>query len=554
MVEGLGAEKLRLELSSLVRARTPDGEDCTPRGRKARAVLAMLATAPEFSRSRAWLQEKLWGSRAREQAAGSLRQAVIEIRRAFGAAQDALAADHSMLALDLRHIEIDRTHLDAGRPGFLEELVIAEPGYREWLAVHQARRPGLTAATGLLLPGENGLRLATSERNRLVLLPRERGEFASPVPDAAQMMLDDLLDTIGKSAIELNLAEVIDRRHGAPGQPVDMPGHGAVTLTLRADIAAEEAGWSIRLALTEAPSNALVWSARFATSPREMGERGSAGRLRNVNQAVMMAVEHFLKTGREQPPASTAYALCYTGIRHLFRLGRANYDKADRYFESAYALEPRGIYLAWRAYLRTFLIAERQNVCRQTAIEEAQALMRQAMELDPHNSYVMALGAHVHSIMGRSYVAAYELAEQSTLINPSNPIGWATLGIAKCYLGQSQEGFRHTLLARSIAGMAPFRFQLDALSCIAGSMAGQFDEATRFGEMSHALSPEFAAPLRYLSALYLQSGQHERSHGIVEKLRAIEPDFSYEKLREYDYPAAGLRTTNILDHLPTRQF
>ena len=59
-----------------------------------------------------------------------------------------------------------------------------------------------------------------------------------------------------------------------------------------------------------------------------------------------------------------------------------------------------------------------------------------------------------------------------------------------------------------------------------------------------------ARALRYLSALYVHSGKEERAHDAFHRLRVIEPDFSYEKLRESDYPAAGLRTTDILDRLP----
>src|SRR3954454_23420700 len=61
-----------------------DGEELTPRGRKARALLAILALTPTRRRSRAALQDKLWSDRGPEQGADSLRQTLTEIRRAFG--------------------------------------------------------------------------------------------------------------------------------------------------------------------------------------------------------------------------------------------------------------------------------------------------------------------------------------------------------------------------------------------------------------------------------------------------------------------------------------
>jgi hypothetical protein len=106
------------------------------------------------------------------------------------------------------------------------------------------------------------------------------------------------------------------------------------------------------------------------------------------------------------------------------------------------------------------------------------------------------------------------------------------------------------LMAREIAGATPFRFHIDGLSCIAGSLAGDLDRAIWCAEASHAQAPLFVAPLRYLSVLYLIQDQREKSVGIVKKLRQLEPDFSYDLLREASYPAAGLRQAKLLDRLP----
>jgi hypothetical protein len=39
--------------------------------------------------------------------------------------------------------------------------------------------------------------------------------------------------------------------------------------------------------------------------------------------------------------------------------------------------------------------------------------MHRALETESHNSYVAGLSAHVQTMMRRSYVVAYELAERS---------------------------------------------------------------------------------------------------------------------------------------------
>src|SRR5713101_9378615 len=98
-----GRPELRIALIGAFRVLAPDGEDLTPRGRKARALLAILALTPTRRRSRPALQDKLWSDRGPAQGAASLRQTLTEIRQAFG--------DHyrDCLASDMRGIGLARS-------------------------------------------------------------------------------------------------------------------------------------------------------------------------------------------------------------------------------------------------------------------------------------------------------------------------------------------------------------------------------------------------------------------------------------------------------------
>jgi tetratricopeptide (TPR) repeat protein len=534
------------------------GEDCTPRGRKACAILAMLALSPDNKRSRVWLQDRLWGSRGPEQGAASLRQSLSEIRRALGREQGALITDRYVLALDRSRFAFDlEQHASGGIPRgseLLEGLDIGEEGFEDWLrGERQKLAESLTATKSehhVLGPAAypRGER-PNSFQNRVVLV---RGSQTGT--QDTSVIADSLLDSVAQTITELGAAKVLDRRVDAGQVEADDHAQSHKSLSLRSDVFGSDTKQIIRLALLQAPANTLAWSSTLQLSGKDTLDLNDPGVMRCINLVVNVAIDHFIKIRLEEGSEKTvASAFCHSGILHLFRLGKINFATADRLFASAFEIEPRGIYLAWRAYLRTFLLAERQYTCRQTIEAEALDFMYRALEMEPHNSYVAGLSAHVQAMMRRSYVAAYELAERSVQLNHANPIGWACLGIAKSYLGKSEEGFHHTLLARAIAGSAPFRYQIDALSCIAGTMAGELDKAIHLAEASHALAPTFAPPLRYLSALYAHNGRHDLSFERVRRLQANEPDFSYDKLRDKAYPAAGLHRTSIIDSLPVRQ-
>ena len=534
----------------------PSGEDCTPRGRKACAILAMLALSPENKRSRVWLQDRLWGSRGAEQGAASLRQSLSEIRRALGAEQGVLITDRYVLALDQSRFELE---LDRHAPGetsgseLLEGLDIGEEGFEDWLRGQRqkAGEPSTAATEERRVVGSApraGYERPVTFQNRVVLV---RGSQTGT--QDTSLIADSLLDSVAKTITELGAAKVLDRRVEASHVDADDPSQSQKTLSLRSDVFGSDTRQIVRLALMQFPTNTLAWSSTLQLSGTDPLDLNDPIVMRCVNLVVNVAIDHFIKMRLGVSERTAASALCHSGILHLFQLGKINFETADKLFASAFEIEPRGIYLAWRAYLRTFLLAERQYTCRQTIEAEALDFVHRALEMEPYNSYVAGLSAHVQTMMRRSYVAAYELAERSIQLNHANPIGWACLGIAKSYLGKSEEGFQHTLLARAIAGSAPFRYQIDALSCIAGTIAGDLGKAIHLAEASHALAPAFAPPLRYLSALYAHEGRHDLSAEMVRKLQTSEPDFCYEKLRDKAYPAAGLHRTPIIDSLPRRQ-
>jgi len=559
-MERVGA-RIELQIVGPFRMARSTGEDRTPRGRKACAILAMLALAPGNRRSRKWIQDKLWSDRPNEQGAASLRQSLAEIRRTLGPDRDCFQSDNFMLALDRDRIFIDTDKNSDATDGsarvvldLLEGLDVRDPEFEEWLREQRQRyrEHEIVASNGSnVLGGAANADIARTAplQNQLLLFRQTEDETTE-----SSILADSIVDAIAKTISELGSTEVLDHRIAPP----DVAEKGQLSpptnsLALRSDVAKSNGGQVFRIVLSNVSDNGILWSETIQHNKRRALNISDSNVLRRVNQVVNIAIEQFIQLHANAEADPLSISLCHSGIRHLFRLGKVNFSTADQFFARAFELEPRGIYLAWRAFLRMFMLAERQYSCRQTLDEEAFDYMSRALEMEPHNSFVASLSAHVYMTVKRSYVAAYELAECSIQLNRANPLGWACLGIAKCHLGKSDEGFRHTLLARDIAGSAPYRFQLDGLCCIAGSVAGEFNKAIHLGEASHALSPTFAPPLRYLTALYQHCGQHDLAQKMVRKLQNLEPDFTYEMLAEKSYPTASLHRSDILNSLPTRQ-
>src|SRR5262245_2979526 len=75
---------LRLRVLGGFQLTGADDTDLSPPGKKLRALIALLALAPDAGWPRERLTAFLWGDRDEEQARGSLRQALAELRRSLG--------------------------------------------------------------------------------------------------------------------------------------------------------------------------------------------------------------------------------------------------------------------------------------------------------------------------------------------------------------------------------------------------------------------------------------------------------------------------------------
>jgi DNA-binding SARP family transcriptional activator/TolB-like protein len=168
--------------------------------RKARALLAYLAAQGGRPVSRERLSDLLWPYQGSDQARHSLRNCLLELRRAFGeSAGRHLAAEFANCRLQDVEVDIerferlarlsDRSELLAAaelyRGEFLADFVIDSEPFQEWLAAERDRT----------------LDLICSVLQRLTALQDEAGEHDAAIQSARRLAGLDSLSEIGQRAL-----------------------------------------------------------------------------------------------------------------------------------------------------------------------------------------------------------------------------------------------------------------------------------------------------------------------------------------------------------------
>jgi len=216
------AIRLRIKTIGSVRITRFDGADLTPRGRKARAIFALLAMATDYSRSRTWLQDKLWGEQDAQKGAASLRQSLTEIRRTLGKDAAILIADKHSVELDRAAIEIDLHHITpdlaeqviAENLELFEGLDIGEEAFEAWL---REQRLIFLNRVEELVGGTSRISAAHIKKGNAQHDPKIELVLQRPLVDGGSdvaMLAETLQDMVAKSLSECCGIAVRDERLG----------------------------------------------------------------------------------------------------------------------------------------------------------------------------------------------------------------------------------------------------------------------------------------------------------------------------------------------------
>src|SRR5215470_13203746 len=185
-------------------------------GRKERALLAFLALPPGERRSRDRLAGLLWGDRGTKQAADSLRQAILRLRKAFEPVQPLpLLTDRGCVTLDRRAVKVDAqefeqlsaegTPLALGRAvklyrgDLLDGLDVDGAEFGEWLMVERQRLRDLARQAFSALLGSH---LASGERDQAGAVARQLLSL-DPLQEPAHRALMKIYAEQGQAAMAL---------------------------------------------------------------------------------------------------------------------------------------------------------------------------------------------------------------------------------------------------------------------------------------------------------------------------------------------------------------
>lgn len=509
--------------------------------KKAIAVLGLLALSNDGIRSRAWLQQKLWGSRDTKQAQNSLRRELSNMRKTLPCVP--LISDHRSVRINLDRIWIDVRDdpkaVSSSDEDFLEGLDIAgEEDFEEWLRDARSQITADDAGEDISDDEDEGDSppAAPAPRAAFPAAPRSDVQAADAWQPPSIMvaahfdpgMRREDAGILQLFAQEMNagLARLGWLRVIAPPSPSGIAGLEGASSGARYCLSLSLLPAStpiLSMSCIELPPRTIIWSesgaVAFPLQQKDLNLR--VGRTVNALENAIAGSGQIMEAGAD--PASLGHSLqCLRALlRRIF--SAADIGLADKLLIGLRASEDRpelDIFGAIHA-LRCYWWKRRNG-----AMNEARRLGEIALARN-HGDPRPLLVLGVLQKWSGNFATAMHLFERAIASNPACAAAYANLGAVHLLCGEPERAMPMLKAAEALSPFDPELFWIYGQMATSAYIAGEYDEALRHAANSLSLQSRYTLPALISMNCHLAKGNREmaanaREHPGLANSRTIE--------------------------------
>lgn len=524
------------------------GQNLTPTSAKAKAILVLLLLAPKMTRTRSFLLSTLWSNRPVEQAGGSLRQALMSMRKLFQDHSDVLIIDRSKVALNPTLVTCDlidgiddaRAQLEEGAI-VLEGLVSGDAVCDQWF--ESLRHDPF--ATSFHNPKNRTTKNRTKSNSKDTgwIRSKAKTQIVIKTPESEERHEKEMSRYVTER-IGLGVSNTYDI--GVYRQTGTQKTTDSECLVLEASVVEHGDSRTVRVTLMSGQEQVL-WS-RTTRFPTYLDFTSADALSELIFQSIEVVAHFAIKNLNQSSEKKTFEALIGSALDKLFSFESAQLLAAKSPLAQAIDIDPSGPALLWDGMLSTTLIVEQvAGTDFQALSEGAEYAVRRSIENNPWDEYVLGIAALINALNGEDLQATSSLAFSAMRISSGNAFAIMALAICNLRVDRVRQANSLAQRARLIASNSVHRHWWDMFCCLTEIATGQFAQAKISAQNAHKRAPLFKPPLRHLYALHLKADDRTAAAVTLEKLHLIEPQFSMDFLRTTpEYPAATLRNTGLI--------
>jgi TolB-like protein len=225
-----------------------------------------------------------------------------------------------------------------------------------------------------------------------------------------------------------------------------------------------------------------------------------------------------------------AMGLVCTAIPLMFSMERRKYEEAGRLISRALEIEPdSAMAAAWAAFWQVVYFGQgwTQDFAKASAIAQTRA--RRAIRLSPDDPEVLAICGHVSSFLGRDYDTALHYFDRAQRLDPNLEFPWLWSSLTYCYIGKPGSALERIERYHALASVNDRHVWTRNISSVAYAFAGDYERAVESSRDIVKMTPTFVNGYKPLIASLGHLGRAEEAKPYVDKLLALEPNFTVER-------------------------
>ena len=504
-------------------------------GAKHQALLALLSTAEDGVRTRAFLEKTLWGLAQPQQNKASLRTALSTLRRQFGlGASELLTANRERVILNMDRVVLeDRTGFGVFMEGF---SLPHEGAFTAWLE-QQRDEPAVQPAPhpALVKEGRKRFRVDTL-LPAIAVLPFVNRADTGGVNPLGSILAEEMTRLLSRSR-GFGVTSYLTMRQFNPATAValDIARICKVQYLLTGSVVVSGQSYRLTADLQDAQEGRLIWSQEFVGNLQDLLKGDPSSLLELTVQVGRSVSDEALRLTRVKPLAQLEnHTLLMAAIPSMQDMRASRFSAAHELLTLLVQREPNHpLTLTWLGFWHVMRVQKGLSPDRTQDIHLAEELADRALQTDGEFSLALTLKGLAQSHLGGRFDLADASYDQAIGDNPSEALALLLKGAMLALQDAHVDAVALTEAARRLSPLDPQGPYFDALSATAHLAAQRFDQAILLADRSLEGNRSHPSPLQTKAIALEMSGQGDAARAVVKDLMQVAPDFTVgQYLRE----------------------
>ena len=524
----MDTRKLHIRLFGGFSCQWDGGQKIDVRGAKHRALIALLATAPNGTHTRSWIQDTLWRRAGEEHGRASLRRSLSDIRKVFGQEFDRLFKTTNIdIQLDPNAFELVGSHLDGE---FAEGINIKENGFAEW--VNQKRKLLFSDFT---LPTRAA---HVSIAPRIAIVPFATRNLAKQELHLSDLVAQEVSRSLSRSRLIRVTSHLSSRR--VDGTLVDI---SQIRETLEVDyvvygtVGLNNGKYRIDAELVQTSTGHIEWTRQISGQVAQFlsGSDDLTYLCSQIGHGILSAS---VELARSRAPGDLeSHVLLMSAVSNMHQHRLAGFARARSHLEELIARAPDNSELhAWLGKWYVLSIAQGWSTDPQLDSRNAIDSTKRALDCNPRCPLSLTFDGMIRSSDLANLSKVEAQFDRAVEIDPNNSLAWLMYSRLHMFDGNGELALRFAEKACELSPIDPYGYFFDIIKASALSICEDYVGALEFAEKSIAANPRHTSSHRVKVIALTLMERDEEAAKAAKLLTRLEPSLTINRYLQ-NHPA-----------------